>query len=436
MHFAIIKRFSRRRDSERSQSHVDVLNENRKQPPLPPTKGDGSVDYDALYEEESETEMDSMESHGSVVTHLLSQVKIGMDLTKVALPTFILERRSLLEMYADYFTHPDQFVSIADMPTPKDRMVQVVRWYLCSFHAGRKSGVAKKPYNPILGEIFRCYWDISNDTMDSSNDTKLVVGGPVPWCKENQLSFIAEQVSHHPPISAFYAEHYAKKISFGAHVWTKSKFLGLSIGVHNVGKGWVNVLQHGEEYILTFPNGYGRSILTVPWIELGGTATIHCTQTGFHATVEFLTKPFYGGKRNRITCQITQPGDKKPFVVINGEWSGSMEAKWADGRTEIFADVKELHTQRKLVKPICEQEEHESRKVWRDVTVGLKINDMEKATAAKCTIEQKQRDEARIRKENNINWQTKLFKETKDGWVYIQPLADRLYFCSNQIATA
>ncbi|XP_029034222.1 oxysterol-binding protein-related protein 9 isoform X6 [Osmia bicornis bicornis] len=426
----------RRRDSERPQSHTDVTsNENRKQPPLPPIKGDGSVDYDALYEEESETEMDSMESHGSVVTHLLSQVKIGMDLTKVALPTFILERRSLLEMYADYFTHPDQFVRIADMPSPKDRMVQVVRWYLCSFHAGRKSGVAKKPYNPILGEIFRCHWDIPNDNVDSSIDSKLVNDGPVPWCKENQLSFIAEQVSHHPPISAFYAEHYTKKISFGAHVWTKSKFLGLSIGVHNVGKGWVNVLEHGEEYVLTFPNGYGRSILTVPWIELGGTATIHCTQTGYHATVEFITKPFYGGKRNRITCQITQPGDKKPFLVINGEWSGAMEAKWADGRTEIFADVKELHTQRKLVKTVCEQEEHESRKVWRDVTVGLKINDMETATAAKCTIEQKQRDEARIRKETNTNWQTKLFKETKDGsWVYIKPLADRLHSCSSQVS--
>ncbi|XP_034189094.2 oxysterol-binding protein-related protein 9 isoform X5 [Osmia lignaria lignaria] len=426
----------RRRDSERPQSHTDVTsNENRKQPPLPPIKGDGSVDYDALYEEESETEMDSMESHGSVVTHLLSQVKIGMDLTKVALPTFILERRSLLEMYADYFTHPDQFVRIADMPSPKDRMVQVVRWYLCSFHAGRKSGVAKKPYNPILGEIFRCHWDIPNDNVDSSIESKLVNEGPVPWCKENQLSFIAEQVSHHPPISAFYAEHYTKKISFGAHVWTKSKFLGLSIGVHNVGKGWVNVLEHGEEYVLTFPNGYGRSILTVPWIELGGTATIHCTQTGYHATVEFITKPFYGGKRNRITCQITQPGDKKPFLVINGEWSGAMEAKWADGRTEIFADVKELHTQRKLVKTVCEQEEHESRKVWRDVTVGLKINDMETATAAKCTIEQKQRDEARIRKENNTNWQTKLFKETKDGsWVYIKPLADRLHSCSSQVS--
>lgn len=47
---------------------------------------------------------------GSVVTHLISQVKIGMDLTKVALPTFILEKRSLLEMYADYLAHPDLFL--------------------------------------------------------------------------------------------------------------------------------------------------------------------------------------------------------------------------------------------------------------------------------------------------------------------------------------
>lgn len=51
-----------------------------------------------------------IECQGSVIKHLLTQVKIGMDLTKVVLPTFILERRSLLEMYADYFAHPDIFV--------------------------------------------------------------------------------------------------------------------------------------------------------------------------------------------------------------------------------------------------------------------------------------------------------------------------------------
>ncbi|XP_066586974.1 oxysterol-binding protein-related protein 9 isoform X2 [Prorops nasuta] len=425
-----------RQDNQRVQSAAEHgTGDSRKYPPQPPTKGDGSVDYDALYEEESETEMDSMESHGSVVTHLLSQVKIGMDLTKVALPTFILERRSLLEMYADYFAHPDQFVSIADMPTPRERMVQVVRWYLCSFHAGRKSGVAKKPYNPVLGEIFRCYWDLPSEscTNNAENDsTKLASEGPVPWCKENQLSFIAEQVSHHPPVSAFYAEHVGKKITFGAHVWTKSKFLGLSIGVHNVGKGWVSVLDHGEDYVLTFPNGYGRSILTVPWIELGGAATISCAKTSYQANIDFITKPFYGGKRNRISCQVNAPGEKKPFLTITGEWSGIMEAKWSDGRSEIFADVRELHTERKMVKLICDQEDCESRKIWREVTMGLKINDMDKATAAKCSIEQKQRDEARYRKENNISWQTKVFKETKDGgWQFVKPLADRLYNASN-----
>lgn len=61
-------------------------------------------------------------------------------------------------------------------------------------------------------------------------------------------------------VSAFYAEHYNKKISFSAHVWTKSKFLGLSIGVHNIGQGTVTLCDLNEEYIVTFPNGYGRLV--------------------------------------------------------------------------------------------------------------------------------------------------------------------------------
>lgn len=123
---------------------------------------DSVTDYDHLYDTDDDDDFDSMESHGSVISHLISQVKIGMDLTKVALPTFILERRSLLEMYADFFAHPDIFVSITDQETPQDRMIQMVRWYLSAFHAGRKGSVAKKPYNPVLGEVFKCHWNLSN----------------------------------------------------------------------------------------------------------------------------------------------------------------------------------------------------------------------------------------------------------------------------------
>lgn len=32
----------------------------------------------------------------------------------------------------------------------------------------------------------------------------------------------------------------------------------MSIGVHNIGYGVVRLLEHREEYISTFPNGYGR----------------------------------------------------------------------------------------------------------------------------------------------------------------------------------
>lgn len=75
-----------------------------------------------------------------------------------------------------------------------------------------------------------------------------------------------------------------------AHIWTKSKFLGLSIGVNNVGNGSIYLLDRGEEYVCTFPSAYGRSILTVPWVELGGLVTITCQQTGFSANIDFQTK--------------------------------------------------------------------------------------------------------------------------------------------------
>lgn len=159
-------------------------------------------------------------------------------------------------------------------------------------------------------------------------------------------------------------------------MWTKSKFLGISIGVHNIGQGIVTLCDLNEEYIVTFPNGYGRSILTVPWIELGGTVTISCPRTGYHADVEFLTKPFYGGKKNRVTAEIFAPGEKKAFVSIAGEWSGAMEAKWNDGsrhKPEVFVDVNSIPIFHKNVRPIAEQDDNESRKVWKEVTAGLKL---------------------------------------------------------------
>ncbi|XP_021950667.1 oxysterol-binding protein-related protein 9 [Folsomia candida] len=411
------------------------------------------LDWDSLYDEDvPEDDLGSVEGHGSVLSHLLSQVKIGMDLTKVVLPTFILERRSLLEMYADFFAHPDMFVGIPDAPTPRDRIVSVLRWYLGAFHAGRRSEVAKKPYNPILGETFQCYWHLKGydqslmankvsqaKALCADNDPKLTSGASsfvgadgttlFPWVEDqNALVFFGEQVSHHPPISAFYAEHPQKKISLNAHIWTKSKFLGLSIGVQNIGHATLT-LHNGprEDYVLGFPNGYARSILTVPWVELGGPVTISCTQTGYNARVEFMTKPFFSGDKNKINAQVFGPEDKKkPFLVVDGEWNGVMVGKWADGRTERFVDVLSLKINQKQTRPIAQQETYESRRMWKDVTRGLKFREIDNATNAKFFLEERQRQEARERSARSETWKPRMFIPAGDTWIFSEPLEQRL----------
>ncbi|XP_071952553.1 oxysterol-binding protein-related protein 9-like [Antedon mediterranea] len=375
-------------------------------------------------ESEDEDDVIDCEKHGSVITHLLSQVRLGMDLTKVVLPTFILETRSALEMYADFFAHPDLFSTISTLDDPKERMIQVLRWYVSAFHAGRKGSVAKKPYNPIIGETFLCYWDVDPENTDKNDVT---TDGPVPWAPKNTVSFIGEQVSHHPPISAFYAECYNTQMAFNAHLWTKSKFLGLSIGVDMIGQACVSDLKHEEDYIMTFPSGYGRSILTVPWFEMGGKCQILCNKTGFSAQMAFHTKPFYGGKRHRITAEVFHVSDsKKPILSVQGEWNGVMYSKGSTGKYDVpFVDTKSMKIIKKKLKPLPNQGEYESRRLWKDVTLHLKSKDMDQATEAKHFLEQRQRNEAKERKETGTTWQHKHFHEDGEIFVYNHHLQSR-----------
>eukprot|EP00069_Balaena_mysticetus_P011768 bmy_07315T0 len=276
--------------------------------------------FDSHDDRDDEGEAGSVEEHERVIMHLL------------------------------LFAHPDLFVSISDQKDAGDRMVQVVNWYLSAFHVGRKGSVAKKPYNPILGEIFQ----------------ELVSEGPAPWVSKNSVTFVAEQVSHHPPISAFYAECFNKKIQFNAHIWTKSKFLGMSTGVYNIGQGCVSCLDHDEHYILTFPNGYGRSILTVPWVELGGECNINCSKTGYSANIISHTKPFYGGKKHGISAEIFSPNDKKGI-----EWCNVCKIL-NRGKYLVFIDNKNLPITKKKVRKLEDENEYESRCLWKDVTFNLK----------------------------------------------------------------
>ena len=103
-----------------------------------------------------------------------------------------------------------------------------------------------------------------------------------------------------------------------------------------------------------------------------------------------------------------------------------MNAKYSDTKiSEVFFDTKTTAVVKKIVRPIAEQGEYESRRyvifdekenikdgflfsLWKDVTYYLKSKQLDKATEAKSFLEQRQREEAKERYEKSLKWQTKV----------------------------
>ncbi|KAM6974161.1 oxysterol-binding protein-related protein 10 isoform 2-T2 [Tautogolabrus adspersus] len=384
-------------------------------------------------EDNEEEDLGVLDDQRSIILHLLSQLKLGMDLTRVVLPTFILEKRSLLEMYANFMAHPDMFLSITAGATAEDRIVRFVEYYLTAFHEGRKGAVAKKPYNPVLGETFHCSWEVPRDKVkplvrSNQGSSWEPSRGPNNAQQDDdspgecyRVRFVAEQVSHHPPVSGFYCECQERRMCVNAHVWTKSKFMGMSIGVSMVGEGVLCLLEHDEEYVFTLPCAYARSILTVPWVELGGKVSINCAKSGYSATVTFHTKPFYGGKVHRVTAEVKHNPTNTIVCKAQGEWNGTLEFTYSSGETKVI-DTAKLPVTRKKLRPVDKQSRTESRRLWQHVTKSLKEGSMDEATEHKHRLEERQRGEERQRAADNKPWTPKYFTKEGDGWTYNSPM--------------
>lgn len=83
--------------------------------------------------------------------------------------------------------------SLADPADPLDRMINVLRWWF-SKDLKYISGKLIKPYNSILGETFKCWWDVSdqvpdsNDSMQQSYATNKTKGNVRVKCLNEQVS--------------------------------------------------------------------------------------------------------------------------------------------------------------------------------------------------------------------------------------------------------
>lgn len=70
---------------------------------------------------------------------------------------------------------------------------------------------------------------------------------------------------------------------------------------------------------------------------------------------------------------------------------------------------------------MSQQDRSESRNLWKHVTNALRRRDFETATIEKCKLEDEQRHFAKVRLENDLDWQPNFFRLDRDGqWVLIE----------------
>lgn len=337
------------------------------------------------------------ENEGSIITALISQLRVGMDLSKVTFPTFVLEPRSMLERITDFMSHPDLIFGSENCSDPEERFIRILQYYLAGWHIKPKG--VKKPYNPVLGEFFRCRYDYANGTRGY---------------------YVAEQVSHHPPISAFFYISPANRVCIVGELRPKSKFLGNSVSTTMEGENRITLLGIPEdgEYVVTMPNMYARGILFGKMVlELGDTCVVKNERHRLTCDLEFKTKGFFSGTYNAIAGRVRRGGAE--FGEVLGRWSHVMEFKSSKtGSKSILFDAAKdgQNIAPMYVAPEEEQEPYESRRLWHRLTLAIEARDMEAATEAKSAVEDAQRELRRRREERGEKFVPRFFELRGGRW--------------------
>ncbi|KAL4458310.1 hypothetical protein ABPG75_013175 [Micractinium tetrahymenae] len=185
----------------------------------------------------------------------------NLDLLKVSLPVRMFEPRSYLQKLADPWVYPRFLRLAAEAADPVERLKWVVTYFIAGFHHAFERWA--KPFNPVLGETWQA------GLSDGSR-------------------IFLEQISHHPPISAFQLAG-----PDGLYTFTGLSQPSVSYGTNAVkttAKGYrVLDFADGGRIEMHFPTYYLRGLLytSAPRGELTGTAEFTDAQNGLSVEVRF-----------------------------------------------------------------------------------------------------------------------------------------------------
>ena len=211
-------------------------------------------------------------------------------------------------------------------------------------------GKPVKPYNSTLGEFFRCNWEIEDTSpplkhpSSAPQSSAASISSQKSKSPDNnskvKISFLTEQTSHHPPVSAFYIDCPEKGIIARGYDQISAKFTGTSIrvtaGCHNYGIFITLQKWDGEQYQLTHPaahlGGLLRGNLTV---SVADCCYVTCPKTRLKVILQYLEEGWIGRSQNKVEGVIFKynpDNDDKTKVrdVPDDDVVARIEGSWMD----------------------------------------------------------------------------------------------------------
>ncbi|RYP65594.1 hypothetical protein DL771_008248 [Monosporascus sp. 5C6A] len=416
-----------------------------------------------------ETE-DLPQSEGGKLKTFISILRkfIGVsDLASVrfSLPSQLLEPTPNLE-YWNYLDNPTAFAAIGTSDEPLDRMLEVLRFWFTKDLKYVK-GKPCKPYNSCLGEFFRCNWEAEDnapriDTKNLSNGVNgSVSASPLKSLKQEsragstvsvsqtgsnptgptvRISYLTEQTSHHPPVSAFYISCPEKGLHARGYDQISAKFTGTAIkvspGEHNLGIFVTLERRDNETYQLTHPAAHLGGILRGALaVSVADVAYITCPKTKIKAILNYLEDGWLGRAQNRMEgvvfkydpenddkTRIKDVPDSDVLARLSGNWKDKIvftlgpqpvDSHPPEEQTVII-DLNPLSVAQKSLPPKEIQAENESLKLWDGVTQAILSKQYSKATNVKVELEERQREKARERERKNEPFKPVFFAQATD----------------------
>jgi len=330
-----------------------------------------------------------------VLRSFVSQLKPGQDLTKISLPAEICYPYTMLEVIAYRELAPVCVLNDIDKQTePLQRFLVVLKFLLSTI---REETFEKKPYNSVLGETH------------------------IAWVEDeqgNRTEFIGEQVSHHPPISAFIVRNNKYKFEITGNISFGVRFGGNSVSVTT--SGAVFVTHNNETYEMTkcLPDMVIRNVVFgKKYIMWEGDITVSCPSSGYTALISFREER---NRENALKGIVSHVDANEPVMTLFGRCGSKIYIETLDKKEpQLFFDIETVAFSNLQYLPFDQLEPLSSVKVWAKVNKHIVENDIPSADREKKIVEQEQRKRIQERKEQNLLNEGKYFKLNEDGtWFF------------------